>query len=244
MLIETQAQKRFPKYESDMVDKNELTPDELVEQSHKFMKKFGATFEGSDFPNVIFFLDKSARPFSYTFRKLFPHYYPEEEAPQIRFINIQKRHQWGGSFNNNPEIIRKVYKPWLRKPERVCLIDECPNTGRTLQVGAEILLNAFPEIIIYKKSVYNSLPSWHIVEGHLGVRDLSWNDYQKMAIERLCEEDSKDIDKQIEEIEKIKGTIPYAMRSSKGKYLREYRKEQDLICQEILKFKQEEEKIS
>lgn len=50
-----------------------LTVEELISATHEFMRKIKSYLDDdNDNSTVIFFLDKSARPVAYMFRKLFP----------------------------------------------------------------------------------------------------------------------------------------------------------------------------
>lgn len=195
--LETDAKaEAFPRYaqiKRNYQEEQFLTPDELVAQTDQFMKQFEQLILENRLPDTLFFLDKSARPVAYMFRKLFPAYYPNVKIPNIRYINV------GGSgshmyekearpFTGKPDVIKRWYGSHLDQNGTIMVVDEYTHTGEALNHAAAVLSQAFPSAVIEKMSVYSKLPNWYQNTTFLGVEEYSRYDFEQQAIERLNEE--------------------------------------------------------
>jgi len=170
-----------------------LTSEELVIQTDRFMHRFGEMIEKHELPDTIFFLDKSARPVAYMFRKLFPVYFPEAGIPEIRFVNI------GGSgsrlydtdarpFTGNPDIIRQTYGEHINQQGRIAIVDEYTHTGQASKHATEVIGKAFPQATVTTMVAYDKLPNWYQNEDYLGVTEYTDTDYQRIALQKLNED--------------------------------------------------------
>lgn len=215
-----------------------LTPEELIVQTNAFMQRFGEMIQKQELPETIFFLDKSARPVAYMFRKLFPVYYPDTKIPEVRFINI------GGSgsklydtasrpFTGDPAIIKQVYGESINQQGRIAIIDEFSHTGQASKHATEVLNKAFPEATVTTMVAYDKLPNWYQNENYLGVEEYTKYDYEKKALEKVNQELGTEYKDKFEMLndntkpatlssrfweiyQEIEGTIPYV---KKGKHI-------------------------
>jgi len=237
IISDTQNGISFPIYESWYRGNQEedfLTSEELVSGTDRFMRQYGKLLERGEAPDNIFFLDKSARPLAYMFRKLFTEYYPDTEIPQIRYINI------GGSgdkklsthlrpFNGDPDIVRKTYGRHLSQDRKILVVDEYSHTGEALQNATEVFSKAFPQAELSSAIAYDKLPNWYQNSNYLGVEEYSKYDYEQMALGRLNKEmdtryknkmemindgtRSSEVSTRFWEIyNQLEGTIPYVKR--------------------------------
>lgn len=223
-----------------------LTPGELISQTDAFMQRFGEMIKQHELPETIFFLDKSARPLAYIFRKLFPVYYPDTKMPEIRFINI------GGSgsrlydkdsrpFTGDPEIIRRIYGSHINMEGRIAIIDEYQHTGQASRHAMEVLRKAFPRAVVIIMIAYDKLPNWYQNEAYLGVEEYTKYDYEEMALRELNKELGTTYKDRIEILNdhtrpdsvtarfweiyhSLEGTIPYVQRGEHIKTHYEYPK--------------------
>ena len=187
---------QFPIYSSfdrGLQKEGFLTEEELIVQTNRFLQRFAETGNNQKIPDTIFFLDKSARPLAYMFRKLFPLYCPDSEIPEIRFINI------GGSgsklydakarpFTGNPEAIKRIYGSHINQEGNIVIIDEYSHTGKALREATEVFSQAFPNIKLQTMVAYDKLPNWYQNEAYLGVEEYDEYDYKRMALKKLNEE--------------------------------------------------------
>lgn len=231
------SSKQFPGYSSFERKGQEdkfLSPEELISQTNVFMQRFGEMIKKQELPETIFFLDKSARPVAYMFRKLFPIYYPGIEAPEVRFINI------GGSgsklydtdsrpFTGDSEIIRQTYGEHINIGGRITIVDEYSHTGQASKRAAEVLNKAFPKATVTTMVAYNKLPNWYQNEDYLGVEEYTKYDYEKKALVKLNQELGTEYKDKLEMLndntkpatlssrfweiyQEIEGTIPYVKK--------------------------------
>lgn len=224
-----------------------LTPEELIIQTDAFMLRFEDMIKEKILPRTLFFLDKSARPIAYIFRKLFSLYYPGVLIPEIRFINI------GGSdsglydkdsrpFTRDAEIITQAYGRNVNILGRILIIDEYSHTGQALKHATEVLGQAFPEAIITTLVAYNKLPNWYQNETYLGVKEYTKYDYEGKALARVNEEFGTNYRNKLEMInddtkpntlssrfweiyDEIQGTIPYVKKGEQIRVNYEYPKQ-------------------
>lgn len=123
-------------------------------------------------PDVVVFLDKSARPVSWLTRKLWPTLAADSQTgevppmPEMKFLNID-RNQWLGTLDPNNsdaldfnrmdnallEGLRSLYNPRhdgsfdaenSMDNKSILVVDEVRSSGRTLQIATGILNRAFP----------------------------------------------------------------------------------------------------
>lgn len=170
-----------------------LSIDELIEQTDRFMQTFEADAEAGRLPGTVFFIDKSARPLAYLFRKLFPRYYPDQAVPQVRFINVggggQQFDSHAEPFDKDPQILRNRYGPWVKPQESILVVDEwTTGTSNTLNRTVEMLHTAFPDRQVSGTIAYSKLPNWYQNKLYLGVEEYQRDDYDAFAIRQLNEE--------------------------------------------------------
>lgn len=243
------SKEAFPKYcafERKGQEDKFLTPEELIIQTDKFMQRFGEMIKKQEISDTIFFLDKSARPVAYMFRKLFPIYYSGAKVPEIRFINI------GGSgsklydtdsrpFTGDLEIIRQTYGKHINMKGRIAIVDEYSHTGQASKRATELLSKAFPTATVTTMVAYDKLPNWYQNMDYLGVEEYTKYDYEGMALEKLNQElgtkykdrweMTNDITKPStvssrfwEIYQEMEGTIPYVKRGEHVQTRYEYPK--------------------
>lgn len=175
----------------DTKSEGEMSPAELVIQTHGFMERFSHMSEEKNLPNTIFFLDKSARPVAYLFKKLFKHYCPNQEIPQIRYINIGKSGGTSTSFNSDPQIIADTYGKYINREGSILVVDEVSKTGKTLDTAKDFLSRAFPDASVSGMTAYTMDPEWYrdqSKEELLGVEDVPLSRYREIALGLLNEE--------------------------------------------------------
>lgn len=212
-----------------------MSPAELVKQTHEFMNIFSQMAEEKQLPDTIFFLDKSARPVAYLFRKLFKYYCPDQEMPQVRFINIGKSGGTSTSFNDDPKIIADTYGKHINQNGSILVVDEISKTGETLNNAKDFLSKAFPNALVNGVTVYTQEPEWYrdqSKEELLGVEDIPLSKYRKIALELFNEEhktsytSTDELPANSEErreyskiYEKIVNSIPHTQRSHPRNWL-------------------------
>lgn len=245
---------RLPLYESsyrrfsDVEKKPLLMPlSELAEGTYNFIDSFATRIRDGNLPKTIFFLDKSARPVAYIFRKLFPVYCPEIPSPVIRFINIGQSGiapmSYEMPFNGPASVIKDIYGEHIDINATILIIDEWSQTGSTIKKAEELLSDAFPKATIRSQIAYKKLPSWYGSE-YLGVKEYVTSDYADMAEQEYVRQTGKELGSgwwNNPEFIKIKnelwGTIPYAKRGER-KHMNKFRtlrKELDILCEAVVK---------
>ena len=182
----------YSRYDRGSQKDSFLSPGELITQTDKFMKRF-VELPKDNIPETIFFLDKSARPLAYMFRKLFPAYCPGVKMPEIRYINI------GGSgshmydtdarpFDGNPDIIKKTYGGHINEQGKITIVDEYSHTGEALKKATVVMKGAFQQATITQMAAYDKLPNWYQNESYLGVEEYTDRDYRKIALQQVNQE--------------------------------------------------------
>lgn len=245
---------RLPLYESsyrrfsDIEKKPLLLPSsELVESTYRFIDSFAARIRDGNLPKTIFFLDRSARPVAYIFRKLFSVYYPKISSPAIRFINIGQNGiapiSYEMSFNGPASIIKDIYGGHIDSRATILIIDEWSQTGVTIKKAEKLLSDAFPEATIQSQIAYKRLPCWYD-SNYLGVEEYGASDYVDMAEQKYRRQTGKELDGEWwnnTEFMKIRdelwGTVPYT-KKGKEKYANRFRKSREelgVLCRAVVK---------
>ena len=110
--------------------------------------------------DVVVFLDKSARPYSYLFKERWKALYPDSEVPQIRFANIgtEKDKRDYSPYKSNPEDLRKIFGSKQFSGKRILIADDFVFSGLTLKYAKQLFSTAFPEsAYVGSGSFYSSL---------------------------------------------------------------------------------------
>src|SRR3990167_4333160 len=94
--------------------------------------------------DAVMFMDKSARPAAYLFRKTWQLCFPQSDMPEIRFVNIGKE---GGKKYESPEALNELRNAHRNAVAngKVIIADEFVTTGKTLVRAKGILESVFPE---------------------------------------------------------------------------------------------------
>ena len=171
----------FPLYDS-VNDDSWLTVEQLMIETADFVETVLSIR-----PDVIFALDKSARPVAYMLMTIF--HLLGHEIPPIRYINIGKGTTT--SFNGNEEIIRETYRHFPRDG-KILVIDEYSPTGETLQHATKKIKKAFPEAEVIGVTVYRRPPKWQGKPWYIGVRDPEPADYIRMTLYYLNKKHNTD----------------------------------------------------
>jgi hypothetical protein len=240
----------FPIYNTE----HGMDVSKLIYQTEDFMARYVGRVDSQGNYDVIFFLDKSARPAAYLFRRLYPHYLSDSLMPEIRFVNINGRglfvNYCADQFQNSGVAVRETYGKHLPEKAKILIIDEFVSSGKTLRIAVETLREAFPESRIDSMVAYSDLPKWYGKVSELGVKDLSMDDYRKIALDRVNRITGKNYDLKAffkkskrkyldmydEIFYSIVGRVPYTKRGD-SKFLRKARAELDRVIAEVLKLK-------
>ncbi len=197
-------------------------------QTDVFMQRFREMAKEGVVPDSVFFLDKSARPLAYMFRKLFPAYVPDVKMPAIRYINIGEggdRYNDPSSkpFTGDPGLIRQTYGKHLDEKGGMVVVDDYTDTGESLDTASKVLEVAFPDADVIPIVAYEKVPNWYQNPDYLGVDEYSFYDYQKMALDKFNRErgtsykktreiGSDDIGYYEELRQQLTGSIPYVKK--------------------------------
>lgn len=106
--------------------------------------------EGVD---VVFFLDKSARPISWLFQDLWKQKFPEKRLPAIRYINVGSGHAVrekelsGTSKIDLKDLVHEAKKIFGKQfhNKSMLVVDEIAVSGITELTARQFLQNTFPE---------------------------------------------------------------------------------------------------
>jgi len=245
----------LPIYESFGVGAREigefLPAEELIEQTHRFMLGFQQMAESGKLPDTVFFLDKSARPVAYLFRKLYSDYCPGKKVPKVKFINIGR----GGvgfysnerPFTGEPSVLRDVYGRHIDQVGRILIVDDHRHTGETIDMTMSLFTEAFPQAQLKSMVVYSKSPNWFQFVPYLGVKEQTVNDYKKLALSAFNKENdtlyenhtqipAEKVNRFWSLYQKIEGTVPFAKRGTTNA-LPDARRELDIVCEEIYRRK-------
>jgi hypothetical protein len=189
---------RIPMYESN--SETRLSAVELIAQTHELMNRYASVVENKGNFDAIFFLDKSARPIAYLFRKLYQDYVPELPIPQMRFISVTGNTNWENSFDNpfrfqnNPQAVRETYLPYLEelkaKDRKILVVDDFEATGRTTRATLDLFDQVFPESQITHMVAYTEKPKWYGYTEQMGIMDYVsryYYGYGEMAARKLSQ---------------------------------------------------------
>jgi hypothetical protein len=154
---------------------------ELVTQTHGFMNRYAELVSENGNLDAVFFLDKSARPIAYLFRKLYQDYVPDLRIPQIRFISVTGNTNLENSFDNpfrfqnNPRVVREAYLPHLKRLDgdnkKILIVDDFEATGRTTRGALYLFDQSFPESQALHMVAYAKKPKWYGYTEQIGVMD-------------------------------------------------------------------------
>src|SRR5260221_6672420 len=165
-----------------------LNPNELVIQTHRFMKQFQERATKKTMPTHIFFLDKGARKIGEMFEILFSTYCPGVTVPQINYINFGgQRSGPDGSvvipFRGDPDIIQTTYE--VQDNARILIVDDFAETSDTKRKATQSLKQAYPHAIVESTIVYDKIPNWQGDREYAGIDEYSARDYMNMALDIL-----------------------------------------------------------
>jgi hypothetical protein len=141
---------------------------------------------------VVFFLDKSARPISWLFNELWKKKYPECPIPKIHYVNIGRQHSLykrtdypvGLEKDNSvperdleTEEVKRLQEVFGGKftGKAVLIVDEYGSTGRSLGIAKKLFNKAFPDTRIDGKHLFQvevddfSKMPWMDLPGATGV---------------------------------------------------------------------------
>jgi hypoxanthine phosphoribosyltransferase len=166
------------------------------------MTSFGSQIETNSQPDTIFFLLKSAVPVARMVKQLWPALYPDTPIPNIRYINIgrEKKSEVEYSYNFKTFQAGKTYSPpVIHAPEiesiqdhygdtignRVLIVDEYSESGRTISTAQLVLEEAYPDAEIATKVVYSEMPYWQNQPNFLGIEDSDQYAIENLALERV-----------------------------------------------------------
>ncbi|RJQ25310.1 hypothetical protein C4577_05910 [Candidatus Parcubacteria bacterium] len=211
-------------YTSEMPERLSLS--ELIDETHKFMCSFSDRVRDQKMPNSIFFLDKSARPLAYIFKKLFPVYFPGATLPAIRFINISPLSDASleRSFKGPPLIVEQTYGKSIDTKGRILIVDDYKDKGESIQRANDLFTEAFPEAIVETQIAYTKIPVWYWNDYFKGVDEYEVDDYKALALKRYNEGTNRKLDqyprgqrvpKRLKRIYgELEGTIPHTKRGT------------------------------
>src|SRR3989339_452073 len=168
--------------------------------------------------DALVFLDKSARPISWLFRKMWERICPEEKMPQINFVNIGRDNPvyeareytrnvgnpqaWAPEvFSSNVEGLQNIFGHQFDK-KNILLVDEVMSTGTSLLIAKKLFENTFFGITVNQSSIFTTdeiedVP-WHAMPwmdkpGATGVMD----DKGELLTKRI---DQKNLDDKLAEL--------------------------------------------
>lgn len=187
-----------------------MTVDELVEQTHAFMRRYAA-IPAEKRPSTIFFLDKGARPIARIFRQLHDVYNPGEEMPAMKFVNVGRG---GGVTQETPtgdsQAIHDTYAPYMDTRGRILILDDFEDSGKTLDNAKKLLGDAFPDAELVgdlsdydrqpQRTVYSKIPAWSLSgpEGaeYTGVKEATLYDTWEASLAKVNEVARRDWSRQ------------------------------------------------
>lgn len=103
--------------------------------------------------DVVFFLDKSARPISWLFQDLWKQKFPEKRLPTIRYINVgsgqavRQKELSGTSEMDLKDLVQEAKKIFGKQfqDKTMLVVDEIAMSGITEMTARQFLQNSFPE---------------------------------------------------------------------------------------------------
>jgi hypoxanthine phosphoribosyltransferase len=169
--------RRFPLYKSLDGWRKRDNSEDLLRQTAEF-----ANYVIELNPDVIFFLDKSARPIAHMLLVILRDLLIER--PQIRFINIGREARDPTRKSRiNPNSIRSVYSKHIKTDGKFLIVDDLVDRGLTLELARALIRQAFPRAQIITYPVYKFQTNWYGALWYLGVRDWTEDDYKERALE-------------------------------------------------------------
>lgn len=125
-------------------------------------------------PDMLFFLDKSARPSAHIFRHVWGRRLAHIPRPRIRHMNMPKELAFGKVSSDAIKVIRKTYKG-VRKGTKIMVVDEMKATGTTIQSASEMLEQAFPQAVVLPPVTHLPyVPDWYRSKHKLGVEEIDY----------------------------------------------------------------------
>lgn len=140
-------------------------------------------------PDVLVYLDKSARPVSWLVNSVLKASFPDNKRPETKYINIGREKvlpfgdpsQSPPSIEPSPDVVERVRQVYANNDgselddKRIWLVDEFTATGASL-VAAKALLTAaigdrLPEPIV-TRTVFSVEPVWYQNKWMIGVEDV------------------------------------------------------------------------
>lgn len=119
--------------------------------------------------DMLFFLDKSARPLAWGFKELWNLHHPETPAPEIRFINPPFHRSHSADPFDQGEF-DAIYSDVRGK--RVCLVDERAATGNSFRfIESAMQSPASDPAHVDRFEALSVWPSWYNTEPKIGVRE-------------------------------------------------------------------------
>lgn len=168
-----------------------LTSDELVSQTHAFMKRLEPYVRSGTRPPAMVFLDKGARKIGEMVEVLFGAYYPDVPTPEVEYINIGRprinaEKETVIPFRGDPHIIQSNYS--LQAHDRILIIDDYAETNDTVFKARKAFKNAYPHAEVMTMVAYTKIPQWQGVADYAGVEEYTTQDFAHIALQRLNEE--------------------------------------------------------
>jgi hypothetical protein len=145
-------------------------------------------------PDVIFFLDRSARPSSWLFRELWRQFAAKIPMPEIEYINIgkEKAPDFQGQFEDIQSQIRFISKlqasryvrelqeafPKYMERSNIWVVDEWKQEGTSVMIAKALLEAAFMSKGGTVKTFYmhDHEPPWLWKESWIGVHEVQEQD--------------------------------------------------------------------
>lgn len=121
--------------------------------------------------DTLLFLDKSARPMAYLFRKTWAGVFPNDRTPDIRFIDVGQ-----GSYEPaklaSPDALAEVKNRYAEcvVGKRVLVVDEYTESGSSLLAAKKLIEGLFPDAEkVYATAVSPTTPKWYGKREMIGV---------------------------------------------------------------------------
>lgn len=118
--------------------------------------------------NVLFFLDKSARPAAHLFSQTWRNLFPDIDPPSIRFINPRA----GITDEEASELRKRFSKTTNMDGKTIGVVDEFSESGATLNIAGSIIRTVFPDAeTVETTTMFHFLPYWWSRPDFLGVEE-------------------------------------------------------------------------
>lgn len=148
-------------------------------------------------PDMIYFLDKSARPLYWLLRQVYKR--KDDNFPQIRFLNIGEEKAEEFEFALDHSDFPELSASKRFSPSKVMVVDERSHSGRSLEKGARVVQRLYgiqPKQVV-RYSVLSAFPSWIRNSKMIGVSDPADKRFNPLSQPAQSKEGSKKLRREL-----------------------------------------------